>query len=113
MFPSSGNLANPLRLSSVLWLRTSTAEDAKFDKTLMTDLLRQACHPMIVTLADAAYCYNRVNHMITSLVWLVLTNGNFPAIVTALICLQTMIFFRGRVLENPRHFLEACYISPT
>jgi hypothetical protein len=35
----------------------STAEDAKFDKTLMADLSRQACHPMIVTSADAAYCY--------------------------------------------------------
>jgi hypothetical protein len=46
----------------------STAEDAKFDKTLMADLSRQACHPMIVTLADAAYCYDRVNHVNMSLV---------------------------------------------
>ncbi len=28
------------------------------------------------------------------LVWLVLTNGNIPAIVTALLCLQTMKFFQ-------------------
>ncbi len=91
----------------------STAEDTKFDKTLMADLLRQACHPMIVTLADAAYCYDQVNHVIMSLFWLILTNGNFPAIVAALVCLQTMIFFRGRVLENPRHFWEARYISHT
>jgi hypothetical protein len=70
----------------------STAEDTKFDKTLMADLSRQACHPMIVTSTDAAYCYDRVNQVIMSLVWLVLTNGNFPAIVAALICLQTMIF---------------------
>ena len=34
----------------------STSEDAKFDKTLMADLSRQACHPMTVVLADAAYC---------------------------------------------------------
>ena len=34
----------------------STAKDAKFNKTLMADLLRQARHPIIVTLADAAYC---------------------------------------------------------
>jgi hypothetical protein len=74
----------------------STAEDAKFNKTLMADLSRQACHPMIVTSADAAYCYDRVNHVIMSLVWLVLTNGNFPAIVAALVCLQTMIFFFQR-----------------
>jgi hypothetical protein len=56
----------------------STAKDAKFDKTLMADLSRQARQPMIVTLVDAAYCYDRVNHVIMSLVWLVLTNGKFP-----------------------------------
>ena len=88
----------------------STAKDAKFNKTLMADLLRQARHPMIVTSADAAYW---LNHVIMSLVWLVLTNGNFLAIVAALVCLQTMKFFRGRVLENPKHSLEARFISPT
>jgi hypothetical protein len=61
----------------------SMAKDAKFNKTLMADLLRQACHPMIVTSADAAYCYDWVNHVMMSLVWLVLTNGNFLAIVAA------------------------------
>jgi hypothetical protein len=39
----------------------STAEDAKFDKTLMVDLSRQARQPMTVVSADAAYCYDRVN----------------------------------------------------
>ncbi len=34
----------------------STAEDAKFDKTLMADLSRQARHPMTIVSADAAYC---------------------------------------------------------
>ncbi len=71
----------------------STAEDAKFDKTLMAILSRQARHPMTVVSADAAYCYNRVIHIIMSLVWLVLT-GNTPAIVAMLICLQTMKFFQ-------------------
>ena len=90
----------------------STAEDAKFDKTLMADLSRQARHPMIVTLADAAYCYDRVNHVIMSLVWLVLTNGNIPAIVAALLCLQTMRFFQRTgfgesktFFGGPSHFL--------
>jgi hypothetical protein len=49
---------------------------------------------MIVTSVDAAYCYDRVNHIIMSLVWLVLINGNIPAIVAAMVCLQTMIFFQ-------------------
>jgi hypothetical protein len=61
----------------------SIAEDAKLDKTLMADLSRQARQPMIVTSADATYCYDRVNHIIMSLLWLVLTNGNIPAIVAA------------------------------
>jgi hypothetical protein len=85
----------------------STAEDAKFDKTLMADLSRQARRSSIVTSADAAYCYDHVNHIIMSLVWLVLTNGNIPAIVAALICLQTMIFFKGQALANQKHSLEA------
>jgi hypothetical protein len=72
----------------------STSEDAKFDKTLMADLSRQACRPMTVISADAAYCYDRVNHIIMSLVWLVLTNENIPAIVATLICLQTIKFFQ-------------------
>jgi hypothetical protein len=72
----------------------STAEDAKFDKTLMADLSRQARQPMAIILADAAYCYSRVNHVIMSLVRLVLTNGNIPSIVAAMICLQTMKFFQ-------------------
>ena len=91
----------------------STAEDAKFDKTLMADLSRQARQPMIVTLADAAYCYDRVNHVIMSLVWLVLTNGNIPAIVAALICLQLMNFFSGRALTNQKHSLEVHFTFPT
>jgi hypothetical protein len=72
----------------------STAEDAKFNKTLMADLSRQARHLMTIVSADAAYCYDRVNHVIMSLVWLVLTNGNIPAIVVSLVCLQTMKFFQ-------------------
>ncbi len=72
----------------------STAKDAKFDKTLMADLSGQARQPMTVVSADAAYCYDRVNHVIMSLVWLALTNGNIPVIVATLICLQTMKFFQ-------------------
>jgi hypothetical protein len=82
----------------------STAEDAKFDKTLMANLSRQERQPMIVTSADAAYCYDCVNHIIMSLVWLVLTNGNIPAIVAAMICLQTMIFFQRTGFGKSRAF---------
>ena len=72
----------------------STSKDAKFDKTLMADLSRQARHHMTIISADTAYCYDRVNHVIMSLVWLVLTNRYVPAIVAAMLCLQTMKFFQ-------------------
>jgi len=62
----------------------------------MTDISQQARFPMMVVLADAAnsYCDNRLNHVIMSLVWLVLTNGNIPAIVATLISIQTMKIFQ-------------------
>ncbi len=90
----------------------STAEDAKFDKTLMADLSRQARHPMIVSSADAAYCYDRVNHVMMSLVWLVLTNGNIPAIVAALICLQTMKFFQRTGFGESKTFFGGPLYTP-
>jgi hypothetical protein len=90
----------------------STVKDTKFDKTLMADLLRQARHPMIVTLADAAYCYNRVNHVIMSLVWLFLTNGNFAAIVAALVCLQTMNFFQRTGFGESKTFFGGPFYFP-
>jgi hypothetical protein len=90
----------------------STAEDAKFDKTLMADLSHQSCHPMIVTSADAAYCNDRVNHVIMSLVWLVLTNGNFAAIVAALVCLQTMKFFQRTGFGESKTFFGGSFYFP-
>jgi hypothetical protein len=90
----------------------STAEDAKFDKTLMGDLSRQARQPMAIILADAAYCYDRVNHMIMLLVWLVLTNGNIPSIVTAMICLQKMKFFQRMGFSKPKTFFGGLSYLP-
>ena len=49
---------------------------------------------MTIVSVDAANCYNRVNHVIMSLIWLTLLNRNIPPIVSALICLQTMKFFQ-------------------
>jgi hypothetical protein len=64
----------------------------------------------VLVLANAAYCYDRVNHIIMPLVWLVLTNGNILAIVTALICLQTMKFFqRTSFGESMTYFGGANY----
>ncbi len=84
---------NDYLLEELFSQKGCTEEEAKFDKTLMAHLSRQAKHPMRVVSAGAAYCYNRVNHIVMSLVWLVLT-GNTPAIVATRICLQTMMFFQ-------------------
>ena len=67
-----------------------------------------------VTMAydNAAYCYDRVNHVIMSLVWLVLTNGNIPAIVATLICLQTMKFFQRMGFGESKKFFGGPFCFP-
>jgi hypothetical protein len=72
----------------------------------MADLSRQARFPMTIVSADTAYCYDRVNHVIMSLVWLVLTNGNIPAIVASLVGLQTMKFFQCTGFGESKTFFE-------
>ncbi len=88
----------------------SMADDTKFNKTLMADISRQARQPMTVVLADAAYCYDRVNHVIMLLVWLALTNGNIPAIVATLLCLQTTKFFQGTGFGESKTFFGGAWI---
>ena len=67
---------------------------------------------MIVTSADAAYCYDCVNHIIMSLVWLVLTNGNIPTILAALICLQTMKFIQRTGFSKSKTFFGGPFYFP-
>jgi hypothetical protein len=88
------------------------AEDAKFDKTLMAHLSRKARRPMIVSSADAAYCCDCVNHIIMSLVWLVLTNGTIPAIVAAMICLHTMKIFQQTGFGKSKTFFGGPFYFP-
>jgi hypothetical protein len=67
---------------------------------------------MTVVSADAAYCYDRVKHETMSLVWLVLLNGNIPAIVAALICLQIMIFFQRTGFGESKTFFGGPNFTP-
>ncbi len=90
----------------------STSKDAIFNKSLMADLSSQARHPMMVVSANATYCYNCVNHIIMSLVWLVLTNGNIPAIVVSLICLQMMKFFQRTRFGKSKTFFGGASYTP-
>jgi hypothetical protein len=78
----------------------------------MADLSRPAHRPMTVVLVDAAYCYDRVNHIIMSLVWLVLTNGNIPAIVASLLCLQTMRFYQQTGFGESKTFFGGKKFMP-
>ena len=73
----------------------STADDAKFDKTLVGDLSRQSRIHVSIVSVDAAQCYDRVNHVIMSLVWLALI-GVVGPIKVLLHCLQIMRFFKGQ-----------------
>jgi hypothetical protein len=67
---------------------------------------------MIITSVDAAYCYDRVNHIIMSLLWLVLPNSNIPAIVAALMCLQTMKFFQRTSFVESKTFFGGPFYFP-
>jgi hypothetical protein len=53
--------------------KNSTAEDSKLDNRLMMDLSRQFCLPLVAISADADKCYDRINHIIMSLLLLTLT----------------------------------------
>ena len=69
-------------------------EDIAFDKTLTTDILRQARYHMAVVSVDAEKCYDRVNHVFMSLVWLALVN-HIGSISIALACLKFMKFLQS------------------
>ena len=59
----------------------------------MNDLSRQSRTPISIVSVDASQCYDRVNHVITSLVWLALVGVVGPAKVL-LHCLQTVKLFQ-------------------
>ena len=69
--------------------KESMAEDACLDKTLTMDISRQARHPMAILSLDAAQCYDRVQPVMMSLVWLALLN-HIPVISILLTVLQGM-----------------------
>ena len=83
----------------------STTEDNKFDKTLTKDLSRQSRYPMAVVSVNAAQCYNRVNQVIVSLVWLALIRHVGP-IAVILSYLQSMRVFQRTIFGNSMSFLD-------
>ena len=73
--------------------RGSTAEDSKLDNRLTMDLSRQLRQPLVAVSADADKCYDRINHIIMSLLLLAI-GGDAGSIKAMLSCIQRMRFFQ-------------------
>jgi hypothetical protein len=67
----------------------STAEDSKFDNRVTMDLSRQFYQPLVAVSVDADKCYDRVNHIIMSLLLLAI-EGDKGLINAMLLCIQEM-----------------------
>ena len=73
--------------------RGSTAEDSKLDNRLTMDLSRQLRLPLVAVSADADKCYDRINHIMMSLLLLAIS-GDSGSIKAMLSCIQQMRFFQ-------------------
>ena len=82
--------------------KESLAEDACFDKILTLDLARQSRRPLSITSVDAAQCYDRVNHIMMSLVWLAL-GVSHSAISIITDCLSNMSIFTRTGFGDSEH----------
>jgi hypothetical protein len=82
----------------------STAEDFKFDNRLTMDLPRQFRQPLVAVSADADKCYNRINHIIMSLLLLAIW-GNKGLIKAMLLCIKEIRFFQRRGRGNSNTFM--------
>ena len=73
--------------------RGNTAVDSSFDVALSVDISRQSRIAMAILSLDAAQCYDRVNHIIMAMVWIILIR-NIMVVFLILSCLQTMEFYQ-------------------
>jgi hypothetical protein len=73
--------------------KESTAEDAKLDNKLTTDLSRQLRHPLATMSADADKYYDQINHIIMSLLLLAII-GTIGPVVAMLHPFQSMKFYQ-------------------
>ena len=84
--------------------RGSTAEDARMDSRLTTDLSRQLRQPMAIAAVDADQCYDRINHIIMSLVLLAVV-GSAGLVAALLRPIQTMRFFQRTAWGDSSSFM--------
>ena len=84
--------------------KESTAEDARMDNRLTMDISRQLRHPLATMLADADKCYDRINHIIMSLLLLAII-GSMGPMVAMLYPIQTMKFFQRTARGDSTKFM--------
>ena len=84
--------------------KESTAEDAKLDNKLTMDLSRQLRHPLATMSADADKCYDRNNHIIMSLLLLVII-GTISPVVAMLHPIQSMKFYQRTARGDSKTFM--------
>ena len=84
--------------------KKSMAEDARLDNHLTMDLSRQMKHPLATMSADADKCYDRINHIIMSLLLLAIV-GSIGSNVAMLFPIQTMKFFQRTARGDSNMFM--------
>jgi len=84
--------------------KESTAEDAKLDNKLSMDLSRQLRHPLATMSADADKCYDRINHIVMSLLLLAII-GTVGPVVAMLHPIQTMKFYQRTARGDSKTFM--------
>ncbi len=84
--------------------RESTAEDARLDSWLTYDISRQLKILMATVSLDANKCYDRINHIIMSLLLLSLIGAT--GLVTALLHpIQSMRFYQRTAFGDSKTFM--------
>ncbi len=84
--------------------KESTAEDARLYNRLTMDLSRQMKHPLATMSADADKCYDRINHIVMSLLLLAIV-GSIGSVVAMLFPIQTMKFIQRTARGNSNTFM--------
>lgn len=84
--------------------RKSMAEDARLDSQLTYDISRQLKLPMATVSVDADRCYDRINHIIMSLLLLSLVGA--AGLITALLHpIQSMKFYQRTAYGDSKTFM--------
>ncbi len=84
--------------------KESMAEDAKTDNKLTMDILHQLRHPLATMSADADKCYDRINHIIMSLLLLAIV-GSMGLVVAMLHPIQSMKFYQCTARGDSKTFM--------